>query len=60
MIHFFFPTYRFETPRWRRASRIADQQKINSLNGQLQRAKARKDKHLVKQIEASLRLLNNG
>ncbi len=57
---YIFPIYRFETPKPRRTSRIADQQKINSLNGQLQRAKARKDKHLVKQIEASLRALNNG
>lgn len=44
-------------PSYCRSINLEVQNKLNKLNGELSRAKMRKDKHLIKQIEAKIRNL---
>jgi hypothetical protein len=52
----------FHEPRFRvnTSPSIEDQNKLNKLAGELSRAKMRKDKHLIKQIETKIRDITNG
>lgn len=53
--------YRHTEPRYNRPTSpsVDDQAKLNSLYSQLARAKARRDHHLVRQLEAQVRRLTN-